>query len=169
MGLFDRLDMGVKTSWNGPVILQAKYQFLGAPELRARSGNVSMAVTFGAGVTEPSGDSTVAGSGTTSHTNLTLTTYDIAWIAGVRVAETWMIYGGGFLGSTSFSGTINQSGAAVGALPVQGSTTDAGGNLGLQLDSVLGALKIEEAWVYASVGGITQPGFYTGACLSYRF
>jgi hypothetical protein len=145
LGLLDRLDVSVKAPWDGPVLLQTKVQLLGAPLSRAQSGDFALAATFGVGATQPSGES--------------LNTYDGALIAGYRIAETWMIYGGGFATGVRYSDTLGGSGNAV----------QSGGNVGLMLDSVLGAIKIEEAWTVASAASNQRTGFYTGACLSYRF
>ena len=167
LGLFERLDIGLKVPWNGPFLLLAKYQLLGAPELQAQSGNFSVALTAGAGTALPSGTLTDPATGTNSHYGLSSAMFDFALIAGKRIAETFMIYGGPFVSTFNYSGTLEPAGGT--ASGFNGDATQGGANLGLQLDSVLGAIMIEEAWTLASVSGVHQAGFYTGARLSFRF
>jgi hypothetical protein len=169
MGVFEDLDMDLKLSWNGPVMLQLKYQILGEHELQTRSGNFAVAISGAAGLALPSGDVTNSGSGINGKYDLQFTSYDLALIAGERLTEIFMVYGGPFITSISYSGKITQTGPVTTSLPLNGNVTQSGVNLGVQFDSVLASVKVEEAWALAGASGNSKAGFYTGLSFSYRF
>ena len=102
--------------------------------LKAQAGNFAVAVTAGAGTTQPGGEVFNSTTNVTGHYNYSVTTYDIALIAGKRLTETLMIYGGPFYSSFNYSGTIVQSGSLTGSYPIDGNATQGGANLGVQVD-----------------------------------
>ena len=169
VGVFEDLDVDLKLSWNGPAMLQAKYQILGAHELQTRSGNIGLAITGAAGFALPGGDANNPVTGLSGRYDLQYTSYDFALIAGARVAETFMLYGGPFITSVGYSGKLTQNGASAVSFPISGNAVQSGANLGVQFDSVLTSITLEEAWALASASGNARAGFYTGLSLGYRF
>jgi hypothetical protein len=169
VGVFEDFDLDLKIPWHAPVLLQAKYQLLGAHELSAQAGNFALAISGGAGLTQPSGDLSDPVTGVNGKYDLSFTTYDLALIAGYRAQDAILVYGGPFFTSLSYSGTLTQSGAVTALFPLSGSATQNGVNLGVQFDSVIAAIKIEEAWAHANVQGQTRDGFYSGVSASFRF
>jgi hypothetical protein len=169
LGIFRDLDLSLKLAWNSPTLFQVKYQILGKPELETQVGNIALAVTAAIGTLQGTGSAAGVLNNLAAKYDLTATTYDLALIAGYRFHETFMVYGGPFVTSTSFSGHVDQTTTSVSTFPFSGTAGQAGLNVGIQWDSTVVYAKLEEAWSAAHAGSATQSGFFTGGTFGIRF
>lgn len=100
-GLSPRFEVGT-ASWNSGVYV--KYQFLGKSQLKARKGDVSLALVMKAQFPKNS-----AGSSGGFSYNLQGTGYDASVLGGYRVSDNSLFYAGVFKGNVRFSGSVYDS------------------------------------------------------------
>jgi hypothetical protein len=169
LGIFRDLDLSLKLARDAPTLFQVKYQILGKPELETEKGNFALAVTAAIGALQGTGSASNALTGLSAKYDLGSTTYDLALIAGYRLHEVFMVYGGPFVTFTSYSGRVDQTTTGVSTFPYSGTAGQSGFNLGLQVDSTAVYFRLEEAWAAAHAGSASQFGLFTGATLGVRF
>lgn len=84
-GLGDKAEFYVDTQ-HGNAYFRGKYQFIGMPANQAGQGNLSLALDFGYGQTESD-----------VFTSISSNVYDAALIAGYRLQDDLLIYGGPYM------------------------------------------------------------------------
>lgn len=105
VGLAERFDLGVEAAWDSPYQLEGKYQLLGDPRGKARKGNSSLAVTAAVGSHAQSGSSTGLFGNSYDAYEMTAYMADGAVIAGHRVADNVLVFGGPFVQKYWISGS----------------------------------------------------------------
>ncbi len=101
-GLSRRFEFGT-AFWSSGVY--AKYQFLGKSQLKAKKGDVSLALVLKAQFPKNS-----AGSSGGFSYDLQGTGYDASVLGGYRVSDNSLFYAGVFKGNVRFSGSVYDSG-----------------------------------------------------------
>jgi len=134
------LDLGLKLEPFAPVLVRAKYQFWGAPESQAHSGNFSASISGSSGLLL----STYNGS------SVTFYSFNAAVIGGYRFAEHHLASLAPFFSLAGISGIGNAS----------GTTTLAGASLGYQYDAEALILRAELTWASSA--------FYPGLLLGLK-
>jgi hypothetical protein len=111
VGVAERFDLAVKTAWDSPFQLQGKYQLLGDSRGKAREGNSSLAVTAAIGNHAQSGSSDGLSGDEESSYEMTAYMADGAAIAGYRLSDAALVFGGPFIQKYWISGTHVLDGA----------------------------------------------------------
>lgn len=169
VGLMDKLDVDVRT--DGGLAFEVKYQFLGAPRMTAKAGNFALAATLmGGGSTYNQDSSGLVGAG---HVDQSAYFADAALVAGYRVLDPVLIYGGPFIRDTKFSGSYTQS-SSIGAPSTSagnysGDVMSTGANIGVELGLPLVQFKLEGAYSNAKSGSVNTGRFFGGLGVAFQF
>jgi len=147
-GINDKLDIYLDTQYGSPLV-RMKYQFLGQPASRAKSGNLSLAIDGGYGYSYVGGLN-----------GLEQNAYDAALIGGYRITNSLMLYGGPFYSRYDLKD-------ANGSLST--SVESAGSNVGVRFE--LGknsSIYLEKSTSKLSSGASIHTGDYYGLALESR-
>jgi hypothetical protein len=96
LALAKRLDVGVRGGFGSSNMLRAKLQLLGEPRRATRQGNFSLAVTGAVGYDGSRGSGTGFGDSEVDSYALNAYALDGAVIAGYRILDEVLVYGGAF-------------------------------------------------------------------------
>lgn len=169
IGLLDKFDLGARyVTHSSPLLIFAKYQFLGPAAPDAKAGDTSFAATLGGGFTSKSGSSSLGGDVTGYE--LGIISADAAVIGGYRIADHLLAYGGPFVTNSWISGSRNVTpfGSSVESTSLFSATAlQPGGNLGVMFGTGP-VLKLEGTFAHASVGSVSKSNFYFGVELAFR-
>jgi len=171
LGILDRLDIEgrLQGALNGTSVplLTAKYELIGAPRSRAKTGNFALAATLGGGAASETQNDGNLGS-TSAATDVHFWEFDSSLIAGYRIADNVMIYGGPFYSHYGFHGTDTQSGGGAAApLIFAGTANQSGINVGQAMDMGPVEIKAELAYAYATSEGANNSGVSVGALITF--
>jgi len=141
VGLGERWDIGLRYGLPDVSLgVGGKYQFLGEPRLRAKEGNFSLAGTLAPGIylfEGYSGNDSIDGQ---------FWSLDTSLVAGYRLGDNVMVYGGPFYAYHALDSDITFSGADRG---FSGHGNQFGVNLGLRFEWQYFAVMVEGAWSQA--------------------
>jgi hypothetical protein len=141
LGLSDRFEIGVRYGFPSVFLAKAKFQILGEAADLASKGNMSLAVTAGAGAdyTSRSGsqEGTFGPGGYGWSASSTTSIYDFSIIAGVRPSDNLLVFASPFVSTYGINGSINQAASDNGQSPAAnypliGNGVSYGGSLGLE-------------------------------------
>lgn len=114
LGLGQRFEVGVRYgALSNAYLLTGKAQLLGPSRIESKPGDVSLAATYGFGrqKSEVGGNQNgrLGAAGYNWSSEVTTTIYDYALIAGYRLNETGLFYGGPYFMRMNMSGTIHHA------------------------------------------------------------
>lgn len=156
-GISERFDVGIRLGPKAPLLLRGRWQFTGEPASRAAAGNFSFAAIGGFGLYRGS----VAGQSGTS--------LDAGLIAGYRLADQHLLFGGPFFGMASVGGVTRAQASGTGTVTgpgVSGSAFGAGVGYEYWLQSFL-PLRVELAYASGSSGEAKLGGISLGFLVAY--
>ena len=145
LGLWERFEIGLRYGiTNSPFMASGKFQILGDPMTKSKGGNFSLAVTAAAGAVSSSNNGNQLGTfgpgGYPWNATANTQVQDYAVIAGIRLNDYVLIYGGPFISKYNMTGSVhdNQSDngtSAAADYSINGSGQNTGGNLAIQLNT----------------------------------
>lgn len=97
MGLAERFDIGIETAFDSPLQLKGKFQLIGDPQVKARKGNLSLAVTAAIGGSTQNERSTGLFDDLVDAYEMRHSMADGSVIAGYRFADAVLVFGGPFV------------------------------------------------------------------------
>lgn len=127
LALMRRLDLGVRLGLGSNNVLQAKLQLLGEPRRATREGNFSLAVTGGVGYAGARESGTGFADDQVDSYELNAYALDGAVIAGYRILDEVLVYGGPFVQRYEIDVTHELDGTRH---DYGGATIQSGANLG---------------------------------------
>jgi len=141
VGLGERWDLAVRQGFpDASFGVGGKYQFLGEPRLRAKEGNFSLAGTLAPGLylfEANYGDDNIDG---------LIWSVDTSLVAGYRLADNVLIYGGPFYAYHALDSDITVNNFERG---LSGHGNQFGANLGVRFEWRYFAVTVEGAWSQA--------------------
>lgn len=154
---FDALDI----EYRPPFGASFKFQLIGTSYKSAKAGNFSAAISFGGKYAmnqypDPLSRDTI-------QMKLNETMFDAALIAGYRVADMFMVYGGPFITTDSFSGTWHDS------VNIDSTAKLTGLNLGIEISATSFQGRLEYALGKASSMESSKTIGSLGASIGYLF
>jgi hypothetical protein len=145
VGLGERWDLGVRQGFpDASFGIGGKYQFLGEPRLRAKEGSFSLAGTLAPALylfDAHYGTDTIDGQ---------IWSLDTSLVAGYRLGDNVMVYGGPFYAYHALDSDVTVNGIGRG---FSGRGNRFGANLGLRFEWRYFALMVEGAWSQARWDG----------------
>jgi len=145
LGFWERFELGLHYGiTNAPFMVSGKFQILGDPIVKAKGGNFSIAVTAAAGVESSTNNGTQLGTfgpgGYPWNATANTQVQDYALIAGIRLTDNLLLYGGPFISKYNMTGNVHDNQSDNGTSPaadysINGSGQNTGGNLAIQLDT----------------------------------
>lgn len=163
-GVIERLDLGARYTIEGPLMVQAKYQWIGDSQVTAKAGNFSLATILGVGGSFDGGDGTSFG--TQAKHSIGIVAGEINAVVGYRLADPLLLFGGPFFNINTAQGEITQN--SLSTYRVDTRTTQYGVGIGLQVIPVrLVQIAIEAAYSSAQTGITNAPQFTVGANISF--
>ncbi len=158
VGLGERWDIGLRQGLpDASLALGGKYQFLGEPRLRAKKGNVSLAGTLAPAIylfEANTGADTIDGQ---------IWSLDTSLVAGYRLADNVMVYGGPFYAYHALDSDVTVNGVGRG---FSGSGNQFGAHVGLRFEWRYFAVMAEGAWSQADWEGVRDDVATFGISLS---
>jgi hypothetical protein len=167
VGLRDDLDLELRNFSE----LVVKYQILGQPRLTSRMGNVSLAVTLGAGGGYDSSNGTGLNQ-TQFQYDLTTVSLDAALIAGYRITDWWLLYAGPFFRYVPYTGHYAQgpeNTSLPSGTPFSGTVSCYGGNLGFEFGNEIVQGRVECAFGQLESGSLNTGLVTCGGQLAFNF
>ncbi|MBY0472619.1 hypothetical protein K2X30_15750 [bacterium] len=150
MGLGEKFDLGLRFHVTGPLLLRARYQIAGEPEIRAQQGN--FAATIGASVGYSL--SSARDINTNQSQTASYFAFDGSLTLGYRVWDHFQVLLGGFYASSSYS------------LPqATGSLSQPGWLWGVRWDQEALFITFEVARSFATGTGLASGGYFPGLAI----
>ena len=117
VGITEGLDLGIffpasastNASGTAPLMLEAKYQFLGSHRIERTPGSFALAATLGLGGASDSKSDTNSLNSITANSDSDFEAIDVGAIAGYRWTSWYLLYSGIFFTDYFYSSTIHQS------------------------------------------------------------
>lgn len=172
-GILARLDIELRapmaTFGTAPAILKLKYQVIGEPRSTAKMGNFALAVSAGGALT--SNETTHYGGSINAVTDASFNGFDLAGLAGYRVSDPILLYGGVFYTRYNFDGTITQTGSGAIAAPYTfaGHAEQSGLNFGASAGGGGFNIRAEMAAAFAFSGGARIQSLQGGLMLGFEW
>ncbi len=147
IGVMDRMNIEIRNPLSDTGMLNAKYQILGDPRLSAKEGNFSLAAVGGFFYAAPSEEARSTLYGINAKTDREILSGDFALIAGYRIADTFLIYGGTAYTLHSYTGKVEQKNSAgtITNYSFTGNANQVVFNLGLEWTLSHCLLRVEQA------------------------
>jgi hypothetical protein len=166
----DNFDIGGRLQNNAPLVLRLNYQLLGEPAARKKTDGFSVSLLGAGGY--GLGNETSSSSGTISTYSTSFYTGEGGLVAGYRITKSILVYVGGYYSFYGYSAALTEEkGSTAGASPspepssstgssksvFNGTATQPGFYLGVQIDLADVFIKIEIAQATLTVSGTGTP------------
>lgn len=134
VGIWDRLDIGIRDVLRTPALLTVKFQVLGDGEETAEKGNFPVAVSFGAGYQDDNYEAKSEIFVHSGQVNASAKTgvFDLALLMGYRFHDEYLVYMAPFYSRTQVEGEVKFASGKSFPFSQQGNVR--GINLGFQWD-----------------------------------
>ena len=166
IGLFSRLDLGVRIVAHAPTLLKVKYQILGPGRLKSEPRTFSLAVSGGIGTSRKSQQDHDGFTSVDANSESQFLTYDGSLIGGYRSSRSMLLYGSVFSTTTEVDGSITVLPSSS-VSSFRGDARQRGASLGLELKTGSLGLMMEAGYGAATYHSIEEDGMFFGILVRF--
>ena len=175
VGITEGLDLGIfvpaSAIGTAPLMLKAKYQFLGSHRIEKAPDSFALAATFGLGGASQSKTDTSSLNNVTATSDSSFGAVDFGALAGYRFNPWFLLYSGVFYTDYFYSSTIHQSqtGGPTTDYTFKGNASQTSLAVGTEFDFGHFVMRLEGALAYSSSGPANKTVAFGGGQWGFQW